>query len=210
MNRSIYLLASLVLSVCFVNATHAADESPLTKTNWKNKDGYDLPGEMMLVDYGAFPVTLTQRRGKLFVNRRLASTLSEENRSVIETVAGYDCDAIVEKLKQQRSKPAHIRIDIAVLRQIGNGQLTRMPVALLAPADRLLAMRGGQQILQQKQLQARIAAVQRQRLAGAATSGAVTGTTTQPSGAANFEQEGEFEGQFGDQSAPDVPGGTEN
>ncbi|MHB8972490.1 MAG: hypothetical protein ACYC3X_21430 [Pirellulaceae bacterium] len=209
MNRSIYLLVLLASVACFVNLVHAGDDSPSMKTKWKDKDGYDLPGDMTLVDYASLPVTLTHRRGKLFVNGSPASKLSARTRTVLETVAGCDCNALVERLKQQRDKPLHLRVEFAVLRQIGNGQLLQMPVAQLAPADRLAAMQGGQQILQQRQLQAQVAAAQRRSLAAAVARGSVPAVATQPTGAADFEQEGEFEGQFGDQSGPDGPGGVE-
>lgn len=209
MNRPLSLLLSLALLASCANLTHADEISPLAKAYWKDKDGYDIPGAMTMVDYGSLPIALTQRCGKLFVNGSPADKLSSQNRAVLEAVTGLDSDAMVEKLKEQQSKPAHIRVEIAVLRQVGNGQLMRIPLAMLDPVDRVLAMQGGQQILQQKQLQAQIAAVARARSLAAGTVGvaAVAPTSTGP---ANVEQEGEFEGQFGDQSGPDTPGGVED
>ncbi|QDV85709.1 hypothetical protein [Planctomycetes bacterium TBK1r] len=205
-----YLFLAIAATVWLPQLASAGDyDSSSVKTQWNDKDGQPLPGQMEMVDFGSMPLTLTQRRGTLFVNSIPESKVSKANLEIVEAVTGANRDTIVDQLLKQRGRPARMQVDIAVLRQIGNGQLIRMPVAMLDPAGQLAARRLGQQILEQKRLQAQLVMAQRRRLATAM--GTIpTGTN---SSAADFEQEGEFEGQFGDQDGPDGPelsGGKED
>ena len=203
MKTSIAIWTATFMLTCGATYVHAQYQAPLSRTSWSDYSGYKFPEPMSIVDYGTMPVQLTLLGQDVMVNGRKTSQLNASDLKVLEAVAGKNVAAIAQALKEQR-RPATMQIEFAVMKQIDSGQLLRMPIAMLAPADQALAIQAGRQILQQRQFLAQMAAAQTlARAAGVA----VSGVPTLPGSAdANYEQDGQFEGQFGDQTGPDLPG----
>lgn len=203
MKTSITIWTATFMLACGATYVHAQYESPLSRTSWSDNSGYKFPEPMSIVDYGTMPVQLTLLGQDVMVNGRKTSQLNASDLKVLEAAAGKNVAAIAQVLKEQR-RPATMQIEFAVMKQIDSGQLLRMPIAMLDPADQAVAIQAGRQILQQRQFLAQMAAAQ---VLARAAGVAVPGVPTVPGLAgANYEQEGQFEGQFGDQTGPDLPG----
>ena len=210
MNRSQYVLLPLAVLFCCVNFSNAQEAGVLEKTSWNDRNGYPLE-PALIVNYETLQINVKMKNNNLYANGTLTSKLNPSERSALQAVLGGDSDSIVQRLKTQRLKSVVVPMNVVLMQQ-ANGQLVRVPVVMLAPADQLLATRAAQQIAVRRQAEAQSQALLVQakrsiakRRGASVARGLMNGTT----GGGNYEQEGEFEGQFGDQSGPDSPGGSE-
>ncbi len=199
-------LLSRCVPVLLLLGTHGVTEaqtSSVSKSTWSTKDGYELPARIIMVDYGSKPVALSLRNAKLLVNGISAGKLSDADLATLEAVAGCNLDSIVRTLKEQK-RPAWLQVEFAVLRQIDDGKMVQMPIAMMAPDDRQFALQTIRQIGQTRQFMMQLAAARAIPVGVGATSPVAAGAS-----AGNYEQQGQFEGQFGDQTGPDIPGAPE-
>lgn len=205
-------------------AAYETDSTVLQKSNWKGLDGVDLPNPMTIVDYVSTPLTLTQRRGVLFINQKSSKSMPAENRELVETIAGSSQAELVDQLVARKGKPIILPVDVGVFKQLKDGKLINLPIAKLDPADRILAQQAGQAIFQQQQLLAQAAlangqfrqttsgSAHRARLLAYLAAGGVLPVGNALPGnvlPGNGFQQGKFEGKFGDQDGPDMPGQAE-